>query len=511
MRRTGFLARNRAQLHQKKEAARSPNDTALESKKRYTIRVVSGPYYMPGTKPMNVGEPLEGLKVVGEKFEELYSDTHIEFVSVPYAREWLVTQLSSGQAPDILQVNVEDVWQDIQKGWYIPLDEYLEQPNIFVKDGEPGSKKWWDIFKYQAISRGKAAPDGKMYCISLDMLEVAIFYNKDIFDKLSLSPPGDWLEFIALMSKLEETGYIPILINSMQLADWGVDLIFDQLYYGILPGIDIRKDPIREDYLQGYLDWDEICFLYKKGFFTHKDPRWIELWRILKDFRQYANADIVSADMVKLFITEKGAMLWDGSWQTQKLANDPDIKFDWGVLYLPPIPRAYSQFAKGYDTCVIGGSASQLVVSNTAISDTGNAATSERLKRCIDFLQFLTIPQNCERVVNELVCHLPNTKGVECHKELLPFDKFLQRRYTTTKWTYTFDLRFNEILVRMLELYLNDNISENEYIEWIGKNIESATESITRRKKLDFTRLEDKWQELAVLRESMEGLPDAAR
>jgi len=31
------------------------------------------------------------------------------------SREWLVTQLSSGAAPDVIQINVEDVWQDIQK------------------------------------------------------------------------------------------------------------------------------------------------------------------------------------------------------------------------------------------------------------------------------------------------------------------------------------------------------------------------------------------------------------
>ena len=46
------------------------------------------------------------------------------------------TQLSAEQAPDIFNVNVEDVWQDVQKGWYIALDQWLEQPNPFIEKGQ---------------------------------------------------------------------------------------------------------------------------------------------------------------------------------------------------------------------------------------------------------------------------------------------------------------------------------------------------------------------------------------
>src|SRR4051795_8245166 len=94
--------------------------------------------YMPGTVPFNAGAPLTGFNKVAHAFEKLYPDTSIEFVEAPSSqREWLVTQLSAEQAPDILQVNVEDAWQDVQKGWYIPLDPWLEQPNPFVKAGAP--------------------------------------------------------------------------------------------------------------------------------------------------------------------------------------------------------------------------------------------------------------------------------------------------------------------------------------------------------------------------------------
>ena len=34
----------------------------------------------------------------------------------------------------------------------------------------PGYDQWWDMFKYQAISRGKAAPDNLNYCLSFYMV-----------------------------------------------------------------------------------------------------------------------------------------------------------------------------------------------------------------------------------------------------------------------------------------------------------------------------------------------------
>jgi hypothetical protein len=161
--------------------------------------------------------------------------------------------------------------------------------------------------------------------------------------------------------------------------------------------------------------------------------------------------------------------------------------------------------------CVIGGAAMQLTVTNSAFSDTGDIATSERLKRCIAFLQFLTLPRNADIVVNEISCLLPNIKGVEPHPELLPFDEILKKRYTTTKWIFTFDLKFNEVLTRMLDLYLNDGITYDEFLDWMDNNLDSATKSVVYRKKLDLNRYEEKWRELAPERKKMRDLPDAAK
>ena len=477
--------------------------------RKYTIRFAPG-IYMPGRRPMDLGQPLKALAEVAAEFEALHPDTRIEFTEAPVnSREYLVTQLSAGQAPDILNVNVEDVWQDVQKGWYVALDPYLEAPNPFVSTGELGSRQWWDLFKYQGISRGKAAPDGKMYCITLDMVETGIFYNKDIFRRLGLSPPRDWADFERIQMRIQEAGITSMLVGVSELSDWGVDLMFDQMYAPILSGIDLAQDPVREVYLDGYLDWDEIAFLNTKGFFTRRDPRYVETFRLLKSWRRFFAKTLGGVDMLRNFVTRKGAMYWSGSWTVNRLERDPDVGFEWGVFYLPAVTKETHPYADGHPMVVIGGSGTQLELTNSAFSDTGDPASSTKLKRCVAFLQFLTLPKNTQKVVNEILAFLPNVVGAEPRTELLPFHEILQRRYTTTKWTYTFDLRFNEIMRRMLDLYLNDGIDESEFMRWMESNVRSASQTIVRRKRLDLSKFEARWRELAPVRERMQGLPAA--
>ena len=197
-----------------------------------------------------------------------------------------------------------------------------------------------------------------------------------------------------------------------------------------------------------------------------------------------------------------------------RLLADPNRGFDFGIFYLPPISSSYSRFAHGKDMCVIGGSAMQYSITNSAVSDIDpklpfaqRIEQSERLKRVVAFLQFLTTPANCDMVVNEQIALLPNVKGVEPHPELQPFDDILQRHYSMTKWLYTFDNQWNQVLMRMLELYLNDGIDREHFTQVIEQDLERATQRITKRKSLDFTALKKAWDERAAKRAAFKELP----
>jgi ABC-type glycerol-3-phosphate transport system substrate-binding protein len=480
-------------------------------KAKYTLHVFPG-VYMPGTTPRNVGEPLKAMRQVADRFEALYPDTKIEFVNVPaQQREWLVTQLSAGQAPDILCINVEDVWQDVHKGWYLPLDNWLDKPNPFVSPGSLGSTQWWDLFKYQAITRGKAAPNGKMYCITYDMIETGIFYNKDLFGRYGLSEPKTWNEFTHTQRVLKQHGHIPLMVSMPFISDWAVDLLFDQLYSDILPVIDLESDAKRVEYLRHYLDGDEIAFLHSRGFFTKSDPRWMEMWRILKEWRLFFSKNLSRSDseVVRSFLTQNAAMLWASSELVNLFSRDPKMSFEWGVFYLPALGPSDSRFiTTPHEMGVIGGAATQYTVTNSAFSDTQDPNTSTRVQRCIAFLQFITTPESARSITNELSCLLPNVVGVDPQPALTPFDVFLRRHTAATKWSYTFDLRFSDTLDRMLELYLNNGMEDVLFADLIERNLDIAIEKFNRREPVDYQKLERDWASRKLLRAHLTGMPN---
>lgn len=500
------------------DAAADGEDSKAKQDVKYVIKVATGGAYQPGTQPFGLDLTLQGFEEVARAYEKRFPDTRIELLVVPAVREYLVTQLGSGQAPDIINVNVEDVWTDVQKGWYVPLDTFLEAPNPFIAErGDlelPGARQWWDMFVYQAISRGKAAPDNHNYCITYDMVETGIFYNRTLFDELDLSVPETWDDFDAACRRIRAHDKLPLLMPLGAFSDWCTDLFFDQLYAPLLPGIDLVQDPVREAYLQGYLDWDEIAFLHGKGFFRSSDPRYREIWKLMRQLKEHTNEDLVSTDFLREFVTQRAAMYWTGSWLTYRLAADPELGFDWGVFYLPHFTERTSRYASGQPMCVIGGSGSQFEVTNSALGDTDpdlpieeRMAQSERLQRAVGFLQFMCVPEQYAKIVNEYPCFLPNVHGVEVLPALEPFARILERKYATTKWIFTFDLRFSEIQSRMLALYLADGIELEEFLGWQDDNLAAAVANLRQRKEIDHARLERAWEERRDARRSMADLP----
>ena len=493
---------------------------------KYVIKVAPSNFYMPGNRPFGVLPPVVGLKDTISDFEKLYPDTRIEAIRVPSGvREYLVTQLSSGVAPEIMTTNAENVWPDVHKDWYVPLDDFLNEPNPFVvaqgNSDTTGYEQWWDMFKNQAVSRGKACPsDGKNYSIVPDMVETGIFYNKTMFEKYGIGVPETWAEMISSMKILKNDGIIPLLTTYNEFISWSWDLVFDQLYYDILPGIDLYKDPVREVFLQGYLDPDEIIFLNKKGFFTEDDPRFIEMWRILYELTQYMSPDFNSTTRsdteIGKFFNQEGAMLWVGSWVAGDLVTYKNMDFEWDIFYLPPITKETSIYANGHDMCVIGGSGTTMSVTNSAISDTDPSlpfeeriATSKKLRRTIEFLQFMTLPKNNDRIVNEFPSFLPNVVGVTPMPELESFEEMLDRRYATTKWASSFDVLFVDTFKRMYAMLLADGNLDN-FVDWQMKSIKTAGADYIDRYNPDMTELQIEWDRLAPVRANMIGLPQGA-
>lgn len=471
---------------------------------RHRIRVEMGMYTDGAATTM--GERICESGKLAREWEALHPGFKIEFGLMVGGDspegEWIKTQLIGGTAPAFLHQNAEVAWPDVDKGWYVPLDEFLERPNPYVK----GNKRWFDLFANPALVNARRAPDGKLYCLPFDQVGVALFYNKDIFRKAGIERlPQTWAEMLDVYKKLDEYGVTPMTDCGFGSgADWGQSVIFEMLYHDILPLMDlIPPDPDSRAFVPNFLESPEMGFLITKGFFTHRDPRWRESLRIVKEWRRYWSKELKNTDTQRLFVTSRAATYFCGSWFINRLISDPYIDFDWGVMNLPPITQATSPYGKGYPASTVGGAGVQLHITNSTILN-GN------LEETIDFLMFITAPQNYERIINEPRTMLPIIKGVEAAPSMQPFVEINKHNYyCASRLMFATDGRWKTFWQRWENYFINDGFADapegevNRFVNMLEVNLQDWVASKKGQKDWDFSKYEPIWKqrEAQLLRE----------
>jgi raffinose/stachyose/melibiose transport system substrate-binding protein len=439
--------------------------------------------YRPGFQPQGIGPPNREIQRVAKDYMKLHPDVSIDFRVVGVQAdategEWMKPQLMEGIAPDIVGTNTEIVWPDVDKGWWVSLEPYMDRPNPYIPEGQPGSKTWWDLFANAALTKAKRAPNGQLYSLSYDLVETGIFYNKDIFRECGIDVPEgwqgpkDWEEFLEIQRKIDKHRYIPLLMRIEWARDWAQDYLFDQMFYEIIEEIDREKGPAdEEEYLRGYLFPKEVCWLIKNGYFSPASRRYSEVWRLMREWRELWNKEISNMDYYRLFLVRRAAMVWTGSWMIRRMKLDPLVKFDWGIFYLPPITKKTSPYACAAEPAVIGGAGVQYSVSNSAVR-------KNQVEQVIDFLYYITKPDVAARIIGEAGLFIPNIKGAEMSEGLEPFAEIIKHRYCTVKWLNCFRTEFTDMHQRLIELYLGDGISLDEFLRRVDENMNREADEL---------------------------------
>lgn len=472
---------------EKNDGAASPEERAETAN---DVLRVDLNIYNPGTIPSGIGEPNKVSAELADAWHATRNGPRIRYQPLIQTGasegEWLKTQLLGGVAPEIIHMNAEIAWPDVGKGWYVPLDPFLERPNPYVE----GNKRWLDLFSNQALVNAKRAPDGQLYCIPLDIVETGIYYNKDLLAQAGITAfPETWREMEEVLGRFKAMNLIPMTSGGNLGSDWGQDIIFEMLYHDILPELDLAPSrPDAEGYLGHYLEPREAGFLFTKGFFSTRDPRWREMNRLLLEWRGYWARELKNSDPIRLFLTGRLATLWDGSWFIRRLATDPYVDFEWGVAYIPTITQETSPYASGTPATVIGGAAIQLHVTNSAV-------LNDNLEDCIDYLMYLTAPQNIERLASESLVYIPNIRGAEMDPRLEPFNEIFQRRYCSIKWLESFDGEYKKYWRRMLDYYLNGGVELDEFLVMLENNFAEWVEAHRGEPGWDFGPLETAWKQ----------------
>lgn len=427
---------------------------------------------------------------IGRRYEELHPHIDIKwsFISQDYGT-WIRTRFAAGGdlVPDIYNGNYTFGYDRLGK--WVVLDKYLESVNPYT------GQFWLDTFDTNLVERYRSI--GNYYLVPLEKVGVAIFYNKDMFNRLGLEIPADWNAFIKTCKLIEEAGYIPIAMAGDAEGFWSGEMgwlvriltdayLRDQIHL-------IASQPGDWDYnlnrdtslsIDSYQTYSDAMFTINtereinavlEGEIDFTSDRFANAYRRIKQLSAYFQPGYMGTsggensiyNANTLFYQQKAAMCLMHSGYVSQLIYDfeqmnPEDRFAFGNFALPSIkddplcPRDFRQ---------PGGGGTLFVVSEK------NDKSHER--NVVDFLMFLTSPQSGQIIVDETLrerqplmgppairgVHLPGDLQdkykvfTEGELERISYRGFQDEQESIAEW------------VVATQEYFSDRLSLNEYLK----------------------------------------------
>ena len=227
------------------------------------------------------------------KFEEQNPDIKVDFMHIPQNYFQKIHLLfASRKAPDVIFVN----------NLYLP---------VYANAGvlEPLTVEGAEYFP-QALNA--LCWHGVLYAVPRDVSNLAIYYNKDIFDKYGVKyPDANWTfdDFLHTAQKLTRDGIFGISFEEEALFF---------LPYLMSEGGGILSDDLSKEIID-----------------TPQSQKGLNFYADLRKKHHVApmKSESASATMAQMFLQEKLAMQLSGRWLTPKYTSD--AKFSWDVVRFP--------------------------------------------------------------------------------------------------------------------------------------------------------------------------------
>ena len=202
----------------------------------------------------------------------------------------------------------------VKAGQVVDLTPYLDKDKAF-RD------------RFLAPSFKAATVDGKVYALPAENTSVAvIYYNKEIFQALGLTPPATWDELVKVIEVLKSKDIAPFALANK--AKWP-----GSMYYGYLV-----------DRIGGPAVFTKAAQRTDGGSF--EDKAFIEAGKKLQDLvkmgafqKGYNGADYDVGASRRLLYSGKAAMELMGGWEASIIKGEnPDFYKKLGFFAFPSVP-----------------------------------------------------------------------------------------------------------------------------------------------------------------------------
>jgi len=413
------------------------------------------------------------MDTLAEEWEDLHPGIDLVFIPAPTGEytDWINTQLIGGTGPDIfwLWLGSLNGWAD--EGKTVTINDYLELPNKYTSEDTP----WKDTFldPFMAMISAKGLFGG----VPLDLVSTGVYTNKDLLTEAGidfdaainpdLGSQENWEVLMDWCQTLQEYGKVPFAMSG-SAPDWAWRALADQICYGWLDWMDLLNyhDATPMAKQVGFISQEEMQHAWWcMDWNPFADDAVLDMYKIYYRWNTYMQDNWTARDganAYELFVTGEAAMLWDGSWQLGPLLADDRRGFEMVSFWLPPITAETSSFVQDPPILPIGagGYGSIAYGLNHMCVQRGN------VDECVDWLMYITTPENDEMIVNEVPSFVPAVVGTTALPEIqnlfIGVDRLVEGGHPIRSLEFIFgyaESKYNDRWYREGELFFLDQQS----------------------------------------------------
>jgi len=373
--------------------------------------------------------PYNTLEVLANEWNANHQGYKITIASssINNDRETMVPALNQGTAPDIIFYLGTTITEDMSKGWFVDIKEYLEQPNKYSLPGELGSVRWRDIYgdEYET----SFAPNGEKYTVELELNPIGICYNKTLFNQLQIEEPVTFYDFMvaqdtiynyAVEQNRADKTLGDYLCPYMPYYPWYGSILETQLYSEYIDAYDVIVP-------NGLINGEEFARAFMKKdsagtrLYSPDDARSIEKARLNKVLAKYYPTNFESYYAEQQFAAGNLVMMEAQGGTVKKLIDAIDGAFEVGFFSFPYLTTRpenveacdYMDFdsegayytSYNVDKRVRRGLSGY--TSGWAVTNSASKKGQGTVDACVDFLQYVTCFTNNDRLINDRGFSIP--------------------------------------------------------------------------------------------------------
>ena len=334
------------------------------------------------------------FREAADRFEQLHPGLKVDILFA--GREVfskLRPRMIMGNPPDIVNQGGDQLEVLMVEDLFEPIDSALSTP-AFGSD-----LPWKDTFRPGMLEI--YTWEGRYYQVPMGLFVTVFFYNVDQFEKLHLTPPKTWDEFLRVCQVFKDNGIEPIAAD-------GTEIGYNVMWYMTLIGRMSNRDHVRAT------AWNEPGTSWQEKVFVDAAKSVRELRDRGYVMSGYEGSKWPSAQM--LWVQGKCGLLLNGTWIPKEMKNKLPENFRMG-LFRFPIVEGYPDSAPwnqdlGADCLAIPKGA-------------------RHKEMAVEFMKYVTSPDEMKRLAAlDVPC---SVRGVPMPPSLADLDSLIAPPYKLVK------------------------------------------------------------------------------